>query len=180
MSMIEKTFDIPSPATANAMDADTPETSNMKLKIKKLHPNAIVPSYATAGAACFDLSVHGEDWGINARAYGVEVTPGKTVTLGTGLAFEVPVGHVMLVFSRSGHGFHSGARLSNCVGVVDSDYRGELKVRIHVDGLGGLTINPGDRIAQAMLVPIPQVEFELVEELADTVRGTGGIGSTGA
>lgn len=144
----------------------------MKLKIKKLHPDAVVPQYQTAGAACFDLhAIHGKGK-INAGT-------GPAV-FGTGLAFGIPAGHVMLVFSRSSHGFNHNTRLANCVGVIDSDYIGEVKVKLTPDLGGMLTVRSGDRIAQAMIVPIPRVEFEVVEELTTTERGTGGFGSTGA
>ena len=85
----------------------------------------------------------------------------------------------MLVFSRSGFGFSKRTRLSNCVGVIDSDYRGELKVALHNDGKELLEISKGDRIAQGMVLPVEQVTFELVEELNTTARGEGGLGSTG-
>ena len=151
----------------------------MKLKVKKLHPDAILPKYATDGAACFDLHALGPA----DRFYdGQEITE-QPLTLETGLAFEVPKGHVMLIFSRSGHGFMNDTRLANCVGVIDSDYRGEVMVRLTRDGAWEtkpLRVRPGDRIAQAMIVPIPQVELELVDELTSTERGTGGLGSTGA
>ena len=147
------------------------------IKIKKLHPDAIIPQYATAGAAAFDLhAVHDgppDDL--------VEVTVGMPITFPTGLAFAIPPGFVMLIFSRSGHGFGHDTRLANCVGVVDSDYRGEVMVRLAKDiGLPRrMRVRNGDRIAQAMIVPIPTVEFEVVDELSPTVRGTGGFGSTG-
>lgn len=87
----------------------------------------------------------------------------------------------MMVYSRSGHGFKSDTRLANCVGVIDSDYRGELMVKLTYDGNEcGELIQPGDRIAQAMIIPVEQVQFELADELSDTERGTGGFGSTGA
>jgi len=148
------------------------------LKVKRLHPGAIIPAYATEGAACFDLhAVLGE--------YRHAVIPGDAVAFRTGLAFEIPEGHVMLVFSRSGHGFKCDIRLSNCVGVIDSDYRGEVMVKLRndqesADSVGTVTvINAGDRIAQAMLLPIPRVELVEVGELTDTARGQGGFGSTG-
>lgn len=107
--------------------------------------------------------------------------PGSVAaTFDTGLAFEIPPGWVMLIFSRSGHGFKSQTRLANCVGVIDSDYRGQVSVRLTVDAGGGLSVAHGDRIAQAMLVPIPRVELIEVDELSDTERGAGGFGSTGA
>lgn len=140
----------------------------MKVKIKKLHPDALMPQYGSEGAACFDLHC---------------ITGAFVVTdavFDTGLAFEIPDGHVMLVFSRSGHGFKNDARLANCVGVIDHDYRGEVKVKMRCDSnLGGLSIKAGDRIAQAMIVPYPKVEFDWADELTDTDRGEGGFGSTG-
>jgi dUTP pyrophosphatase len=147
----------------------------MKLKIKKLHPDAVVPVYATEGAACFDL--HAICAGPN-----TPIHQGQGVNMRTGLAFEIPPGHVMLVFSRSGHAFKHDTRLANCVGVIDSDYRGELTVRLTSDGsiTDVLRINPGDRIAQARVVPFPRVEFELAQDLGVTERGLGGFGSTGS
>ena len=140
----------------------------MLINVKKLHPDATLPTYGTAGAACFDLSaVTIEGWGLSKATYG------------TGLSFEIPKDHVMLVFSRSGHGFKDNIRLSNCVGVIDSDYRGEVKVKLAADGIKPPRFNQGDRIAQAMILPIQQVSFALVDELSDTDRGTGGFGSTG-
>lgn len=146
----------------------------MKLKIKKLHPDAIVPKFATDGSACFDL--HAVDCGNQHPVY-----TGIGNTFRTGLAFEIPPGHVMLVYSRSGHGFKNDTRLANAVGVIDADYRGEVMVRLTRDGGSSdvLRVNHGDRIAQAMILELPYVHFEEVEELSDTARGTGGFGSTG-
>ena len=144
-----------------------------KLKIKLKSPDVKPPTYSTDGAGCFDIRAHmGGD-------YEVFVSKNDPITFGTGLFFEVPKGKVMLVFSRSGHGFKSDVRLANCVGVIDSDYRGELMVKLTNDGEDDLVVNEGDRIAQAMLIDVEQVQFEIVEELSDTERGTGGLGSTG-
>ena len=144
------------------------------IKFKKVHPAAILPKYQTAGAACFDL---------HACNNGAVLT-GMPVSFRTGLSVEIPDGHVMLVFSRSGHGFKNDTRLANCVGVIDSDYRGEIMVRLTRDdcdtGAEILAANPGDRIAQAMIVPLPRVEIVEVDELSGTERGAGGFGSTGA
>ena len=85
----------------------------------------------------------------------------------------------MLVFSRSGHGFKNSITLVNCVGVIDSDYRGELMVKLRNDSALRFSFEPGDRIAQAMIVQLPSVQFVAVEELSDTQRGAGGFGSTG-
>lgn len=156
----------------------------MEIKIKKLHQNAVTPAYATDGAACFDLvaaTVEGNSH------IGATVWNGYPITCGTGLAFEIPTGHAMLIFSRSGHGFKSGVRLANCVGILDSDYRGEVMVKPtsdaddnNDDSKPPLFVRPGERIAQAMVLPIERVQFVVADELSDTERGEGGFGSTGA
>ena len=146
------------------------EEKELKLKVKRLYPEAKLPTYATEGAACFDISTY-----LNG-----DVDHGEAHVFSTGLAFEIPEDHVMLVFSRSGHGFKNDVRLSNCVGVMDSDYVGELKVKMACDKPGwGLEINAGERIAQAMVIPVKQVQFEEVDELKSTKRGDKGLGSTG-
>lgn len=144
----------------------------MNVKIKKLHPSAIVPTYSTSGAACFDLYAIVDDEPLEVRQW-------FTATFRIGLSFEIPDGFAMLVFSRSGHGFKSDVRLANCVGVIDADYRGEVQVKLTADDGGKLTVRHGDRIAQAMIVPVSQVSFDVVDELSDTERGEGGFGSTG-
>lgn len=144
----------------------------MSVRIKLLRPEAVMPAYASAGAACFDIAASG---------------PGKphpsdpqAVIYPTALAFEVPPGHVMNVYSRSGHGFKNAVRLSNCVGKIDPDYRGELFVCLTCDGYGTPSeFCHGDRIAQAEIVPCPRVHFEVVDELSETARGAAGFGSTG-
>lgn len=151
----------------------------MELKVKKLHPDAKLPSYATPGAACFDLHALGADWGINAQAYGVEIHQGRPREFSTGLAFEVPPGWALMIYSRSGHGFKSNTRLANCVGVIDSEYRGEVKVKLTCDSFNGLKVYDGDRIAQGLLVQVPAVQLVEVDELSTTERGEGGFGSTG-
>lgn len=153
--------------------------SNVKMRVKRIHPDAILPKYATPGAACFDLHAIGP---ID-RFYDGQEIGEQPVTIETGLAFEVPENHVMLIFSRSGHGFKHDTRLANCVGVIDSDYRGEVKVRLTRDGsweTRPLSVRPGDRVAQAMLIPLPTVDIELADELSTTERGAGGFGSTGS
>lgn len=140
-----------------------------EVKVKRLRADAKLPVYGTAGAACFDIST-------------TDAKPVRalcTETYSTGLAFEVPEDHVMLVFSRSGHGFNDDIRLANCVGVIDSDYRGELKVKLTSDATSSKTFAVGDRIAQAMVLPVSQVSFVEVQELSSTERGEGGFGSTG-
>lgn len=147
----------------------------MNLKICKLHPNAITPTYGSEGAACFDLHAI-LDNDVKADA----ILPGCSFVVRTGLAFEVPPGHVLQIFSRSGHGFKHGVRLANGTGIVDADYRGEVLVCLHNDNPDdAFVINNGDRIAQAMLMPVPRVTFHLVEQLSITERGAGGFGSSG-
>lgn len=148
----------------------------MKLKFKKLHSAAVTPKLATEGAACFDLHAILPDW----ATHGVELSNTNAVIFSTGLAFEVPEGFALMVYSRSGHGFKHGVRLANCVGVIDSDYRGEVCVKLTADEVGSLKVFQGARIAQAMLVAVPRVELVECSELAGTARGAGGFGSTGA
>jgi dUTP pyrophosphatase len=145
--------------------------ATLTMKVQKLHPNATLPVRATDGAACFDLHALCEST--------LYVPPGGSLTVHTGLAFEIPAGHVMLIFSRSGHGFKSDIRLANCVGVIDSDYRGGIQVKLRSDGECPLKVCHGDRIAQAILLPIPRLEPAWSDELTQTARGEGGFGSTG-
>ena len=142
--------------------------ANPTLRFKRLSAQAVTPTYATEGAACFDLTAI------------ARTIKGNTATYSTGLAFEIPQGHVLLVYSRSGHGFKADMRLANAVGVVDSDYTGEVMVKLTYDGLDA----PdwpwiGDRVAQAMLVKLPTVTLEETDELHATQRGANGFGSTG-
>lgn len=141
----------------------------MKLKIKKLSAKAITPTYGTPGSACFDLYASAD----------AEVYPGTGEVIPTDLAFEVPDGWVLKLYSRSGHGFKSHVRLVNTTGVIDSDYRGHVPVGLYNDGMFTFKVRAGDRIAQGMLERVEQVEFEVVDELSTTTRGTGGFGSTG-
>ena len=149
------------------------------LKIKKLHPDAILPIYATPGAACFDLYALLPDH-LNRRT--IALNNMAPCIVRTGLAFEIPAGWSMLIFSRSGHGFKGDVRLANCVGVIDADYTGEVMVKLTSDAVHewDFLISHGDRIAQAMLVQIPQVQMLEVDALSETERGAGGFGSTGA
>jgi dUTP pyrophosphatase len=146
----------------------------MKLRVKKLHPDARIPELATEGAAGFDL--HAVIEGAAKRVQG-----GLPLVIRTGLAFEIPPGYAMLILSRSGHGFKADTRLANCVGLIDSDYRGEVQVKLTRDPsvADPITVHHGDRIAQAVIVAVPSVEFEETDALSSTVRGAGGFGSTG-
>lgn len=139
------------------------------LKIKRISDKAELPTYATPGSACFDIRC----------VSSAVIAPGHSKAFGTGLAFEVPEGYVMKVFSRSGHGFKNGLRLANGTGIIDSDYRGELQVKLHNDSQISQEIKAGERICQAELVKVERVEFEEVDQLSETERGEGGFGSTG-
>lgn len=140
----------------------------MNINIKLLDERATMPVYATDGAACFDI----------ACIAGAVIQPGTAEIFDTGLAFEVPDGHVMMIYSRSGHGFKHDTRLSNAVGVIDSDYTGPLRVKLRNDGSDPVRVENGDRIAQGMIIPVFTVGFTRVNELKVTERGDKGFGST--
>lgn len=142
---------------------------SLKLKIKLLSPEARKPTYGSKGAACFDIYA----------THDAFVSSGGGYKFATGLAFEIPDGHTMLVFPRSGMSTKQGLRLANCVAVIDSDYRGELFVPLYNDSRMDQFVRAGDRIAQAMLVKADQIDLEEVNELSETIRGAGGFGSTG-
>lgn len=143
----------------------------MKIHIKKLTETAILPERGSAYAAGYDLfaDIQGN----------LEVLPGETKMIGTGLSMEIPKGYFGGIFARSGLSSKEGLRPANCVGVVDADYRGQVCVALHNDSAVVRTIQPGQKIAQLVVVPFLSVEFEEVSELGDTVRGIGGFGSTG-
>lgn len=144
----------------------------MKIKIKKLNPNAVVPKYAKPGDAGMDLT-----------ATSVEINRNKAIVK-FGLAMEIPTGYVGLVFPRSSV-HKTDFRLTNSVGVIDSGYRGEISAVFDVRGtrLDGETdawdYNVGDRCAQIIIMPYPEIEFVTVDKLSTTERGEGGYGSTG-
>ncbi len=152
----------------------------MKLKIQKLHENAKTPTYAHEGDACFDLTACSVD---GLYQVPTPICGGESVVCGTGLAFEIPEGHVMLVFSRSGMGFKHGIRLANGTGIIDACYNGEVLVKLMrdqpYDDMPPPLIRPGDRIAQAMVIPVESCEFEIVEQLQLTKRGSSGFGGSG-
>ena len=144
----------------------------MTLKIKKLDENAVIPEYQTEGAACFDLVAISKDY--------LMLPVGPTYQYGTGLAFEIPEGHVGLIFPRSSITKKTTLALGNAVGVIDSDYRGEIIFQFRkTNPMFQKDYKVGDRIGQMMILPIPSVRIEEVEELSETKRGTGGYGSTG-
>lgn len=171
------------------------ETKGLNVKIKKLHDDAVIPQYATIGAAGFDL-VAVED---------VFIYPGETKKVSLGLAFEIPEGYVMYICMRSGIGLKTKLRQSNGIGVIDSDYRGEVAMMFDntsvpmgwtdtvpwkVDGTpdrsyagdgeidGTYRIRKGDRICQGIITEVPQATFIQVNELCETERGAGGFGSS--
>lgn len=144
----------------------------MKLKIKKTSDRARVPFYATKGSAGFDL--HAIDT--------MTVPAGGTVKVRTGLAFEIPEGYELQIRPRSGMSAKTKVRISNSPGTLDSDFRGEVLIivdNISQNQADSYRIQEGDRIAQAVLQKVEQADFELVEELSETQRGSGGFGSTG-
>ena len=142
----------------------------MDVKIKLLTDTARVPTYATDGSAAFDIYADEAEW----------VQYGQYTKISTGISIEVPAGHVLKVYSRSGHGFKNGVRLVNCVGIIDSDYRGEIMVGLACDSsYDSLYINHGDRIAQGIIMPVEKTNFIVADELSETVRGTNGFGSSG-
>lgn len=145
----------------------------MNLQIKLLTPNAAVPIYASEGAAAFDFFVP--------AGASYVIAPGHTQKIGAGLAMAIPDGYVMLMFSRSGHGAKHGIRLANCVGVVDSDYRGEVIGAVHNDSSNSFTLPSGERFMQGIVIARPTVTFSILsegEDLPATARGAGGFGST--
>lgn len=139
------------------------------LKVKRLTSTAKLPTYAHEGDACFDIYMDSQ--------LGIAIDRHQVCK--TGLSFDIPDGYALMVYSRSGMGFKNNTRLANCVGIVDSSYKGELLVKLTNDGNPWVSYEHGDRIAQAMLIPVPVVQFEEVTELSDSERGAGGFGSSG-
>ena len=141
------------------------------VSVKLLDPRAKLPAYGSADAAGADLY---------ALADGpVEIAPGESALIRTGIALAVPRGYVGLVYARSGMACKHGLAPANKVSVIDSDYRGELMIPIHNHSPHNQIIEPAERIAQIIFTPYYMAQFEEVEELPDTARGTGGFGSTG-
>ena len=144
----------------------------MEVKVKKLNSAAVLPRRGSAQAAGYDLFAclpEGE----------VVLQPGETRRIPLGLAMALPEGYFGAVFARSGLATRQGLRPANCVGVVDSDYRGENMVPLHNDSAVPQTIRHGDRVAQMVVLPYLAVDFAEAEELDETERGEGGFGSTG-
>ena len=143
----------------------------MQVKFRKIHPEAKMPVYATSGSACFDFfSIEDE-----------EILYGTPKVFRTGIEVEIPEGYVMMLFSRSGHGFKNNIRLSNCIGIIDSDFRQEIKIKLIQDVNNtneSFKVLTNDRIGQGIILPYPEITFEEVEELSVTER-LGGFGHTG-
>ena len=143
----------------------------MPVYIKKLKAQAAMPSYGSAEAAGADLYACLET--------AVEIAAGGTAMIPTGLAMELPEGTVGLVYARSGLASKKGLAPANQVGVIDSDYRGEVMVALHNHSAQAAVVEPGERIAQLVVAPVLRAAFAEADALSDTVRGEGGFGSTG-
>lgn len=143
-----------------------------KINIKKLKSNAVIPTYGSefsAGAdlyACIDQTI--------------DIEPHTTVLIKTGISMEIPEGYAGLIYARSGLASKKGLAPANKVGVVDADYRGEIMVALHNHSEVTASIENGERIAQMVITPFLKAEFNLVDELSETLRGSGGFGSTGS
>lgn len=142
-----------------------------KIRIKLLREGAQMPTYGTSGAAGADLYACMDSE--------VTIQPGETAKILTGVSMEIPFGCVGLVFARSSMGVKRDLAPANKVGVIDSDYRGEIMVMLHNHGSRPQTVIPGERVAQILIMPVFTPGFTVADELSDTVRGQGGFGSTG-
>lgn len=143
----------------------------IKLRFVKLREQAKVPFYGTEFSAGADLCACMEQ--------PIEILPGRTEFIKTGLAVEIPVGYVGLVYARSGLACKKGMAPANKVGVIDSDYRGEVVIALHNHSEQKAMIKPGERVAQMVITPYVYAEYEEAEKLDETGRGQGGFGSTG-
>lgn len=148
---------------------DFRKNRQLNIDCEIISSNAELPVYSTDGAGCFDI-----------RTIESGIVKAKEQKIfSTGLKFAIPEGYVMLVFSRSGQGFKNGVRLANTTGIIDSDYRGELKVCLRNDSSTDYKIEAKDRICQAMVIPFLRCAFTQVDKLSETKRGESGFGSTG-
>ena len=141
------------------------------VRVKKLHPNATIPTYGSSEAAGADLYACLEEPAV--------IGPGETFWISTGIALEVPKGCAGLIYARSSMGAKRGLAPANKVGVVDSDYRGEVRVVLYNHSNQAQTVLPGERVAQLLITPVFTPTYQESQELDDTLRGTGGFGSTG-
>ena len=142
----------------------------MKINFKKLTKNAVTPTYGSEFSAGADLYAADEN---------VKIAPGETKVIHTGIAVEIPEGLVGLIYARSGLATKKGLAPANKVGVIDSDYRGEIMVALHNHGSEIQSVSAGDRVAQMVIAPFIKAEYTEADELSETVRGQGGFGSTG-
>ncbi len=142
------------------------------VNIKKLNPKAVVPTYGSLYSAGADLYACIEE--------DVVIMPRQTVMIKTGLSLEIPQGYAGLIYARSGLASKKGLAPANKVGVIDADYRGEVMVALHNHSENAATVECGERIAQLVIAPFLKAEFNVVDELSETIRGEGGFGSTGS
>ena len=171
--------------------------NEVTIGIKRLYDDVELPERGSVSAAGYDLRCHSIDVDdikftshtsllnrvrksvADPSMEVIQIFPGETAKIHTGLAVEIPEGYFGGIYARSGFATKQGMRPANCVGVIDSDYRGEIVVAIHNDGNDPVIVNKGDRVAQLVIQPYLPVNFEVKDELSDTVRGEGGFGSTG-
>ncbi len=142
-----------------------------QVKIKRLNPEAVVPTYGSEYSAGADLYACEEE--------AVTINPGETRLIHTGISAEIPEGFAGLIYARSGLATKKGLAPANKVGVVDADYRGEIMVALYNQSAAAQTVEKGERVAQLVITPFLKAEFLEADELSDTVRGAGGFGSTG-
>lgn len=145
--------------------------NRIALKIRKINPRAVIPTYGSVYSAGADLYACLESNAV--------IAPGQTVMIPTGLTMEIPESHAGLVYARSGLASKRGLAPANKVGVIDSDYRGEVIVALHNHSVETQTVSPGERIAQLVITPVLSCDFIEAEALGETDRGGGGFGSTG-
>lgn len=144
----------------------------VNVKIKKIKENAVIPTKSTFHAAGFDLYACLD-------SDSIEIMPQTNIKISTGLAFELPQGYMSLIFARSGIATKESLRPANCVGIIDSDYRGEYIVPLFNDSNEIKVIKNNERIAQLVIMPYPEITFNEVDELSTTSRGENGFGSSG-
>ena len=144
----------------------------MIVNFKKLIPDAVAPKYGSEFSAGADIYAAGNG--------DIKIAPGETRLIHTGIATEIPEGLVGLIYARSGLATKKGLAPANKVGVIDSDYRGEIMVALHNHGSETQVVSDGERVAQMVIAPFIKAQYNEVQELSDTIRGAGGFGSTGS
>ena len=144
----------------------------MRIYIKKLNDDAVIPTHGSPSAAGYDLHACFDD--------SIKIIhPHTTMKIGTGLAAAIPEGYFGAIFARSGLATKEGLRPANCVGVIDADYRGEIIVALHNHGNAAQTVDNGERVAQFVITPVLTPAYVVADSLSDTARNQGGFGSTG-